>query len=78
MAEFKSTILIVDDEVLLRKQLTAQLERLGMDVTGASTLSVARQLLSETSFDFARLTDSETESSSVNYARSILTSPVRP
>jgi two-component system, NtrC family, response regulator AtoC len=48
-------ILIVEDEVLLRKQLTAQLERLGMDVTGASTLSVARQLLSETSFDFALL-----------------------
>jgi len=48
-------ILIVEDEVLLRKQLTAQLERLGMDVTGATTLSVARQLLSETSFDFALL-----------------------
>ncbi len=48
-------ILIVEDEVLLRKQLTAQLERLGMDVTGTSTLANARQLVSEMSFDFALL-----------------------
>jgi DNA-binding response OmpR family regulator len=48
-------ILIVEDEALLRKQLTAQLERLGMDVTGTGTLSGARQLVSEMSFDFALL-----------------------
>ena len=48
-------VLIVEDEVLLRKQLTAQLERLGMDVTGTGTLSAARQLISEMSFDFALL-----------------------
>jgi DNA-binding NtrC family response regulator len=48
-------ILIVEDELLLRKQLTAQLERLGMDVTGTGTLSSARQLAAEMSFDFALL-----------------------
>src|SRR5882724_8735366 len=48
-------ILLVEDEPLLRKQLAAQLERLGADVTGAGTLAVARQLISESSFDFALL-----------------------
>src|ERR1700694_5512172 len=48
-------ILIVEDELLLRKQLTAQLERLGMDVEGTGTLSGARQLAAEMSFDFALL-----------------------
>jgi two-component system, NtrC family, response regulator AtoC len=48
-------ILIVEDEVLLRKQLTAQLERLGMEVTGTGTLGGARQLASEMNFDFALL-----------------------
>jgi DNA-binding NtrC family response regulator len=46
-------ILIVEDETLLRKQLTAQMERLGMEVTGTGTLSGARQLISDLSFDFA-------------------------
>jgi DNA-binding NtrC family response regulator len=48
-------ILIVEDEALLRKQLTAQLERLGMEVTGTGTLANARQLVSEMNFDFALL-----------------------
>src|SRR5260221_9787429 len=48
-------ILILEDELLLRKQITAQLERLGMEVTGSTTLSGARQLLTEMSFDFALL-----------------------
>ena len=46
-------ILIVEDESLLRKQLAAQLERLGADVTGAGTISAARQLITDLSFDFA-------------------------
>ena len=46
-------ILIVEDEPLLRKQLTAQLERLGADVTGAAKLSAARQFINDSSFDFA-------------------------
>ena len=48
-------ILIVEDEALLRKQLAAQLERLGMEVTGTGTLANARQLAAEMSFDFALL-----------------------
>src|ERR1700688_4393728 len=46
-------ILLVEDEPLLRKQLAGQLERLGADVTSAATIGVARQLIDETSFDFA-------------------------
>ena len=46
-------ILIVEDEALLRKQLSAQLERLGMEVTGTGTLNAARQLVGESQFDFA-------------------------
>jgi len=46
-------ILIVEDEALLRKQLTAQLERLGADVTAAANLSAARQFANDSSFDFA-------------------------
>jgi DNA-binding NtrC family response regulator len=48
-------ILIVEDEVLLRKQVSAQLERLGMQVTGTGTLSAARQLISGGNFDLALL-----------------------
>jgi DNA-binding NtrC family response regulator len=48
-------ILIVEDELLLRKQITAQLERLGMEVTGTGTLGGARQLVAEMNFDFALL-----------------------
>jgi len=49
------SILIIEDEVLLRKQLVAYLERQGMDVTGAGTLANARQMLASLSFDFALL-----------------------
>ena len=48
-------ILIVEDEPLLRRQLTSQLERLGMDVTGAGVLGAARQLIAELGFDFVLL-----------------------
>src|SRR5882724_4619053 len=46
-------ILIVEDEPLLRKQLAAQMERLGADATGATDLRAARQLIADLSFDFA-------------------------
>src|SRR5258706_15010861 len=46
-------ILIVEDEPLLRKQLAAQMERLGADATGAADLRAARQLIADLSFDFA-------------------------
>lgn len=46
-------ILLVEDEPLLRRQLVAQLERLGADVTGAATLNAAREFIADISFDFA-------------------------
>jgi DNA-binding NtrC family response regulator len=49
------SLLIVEDEVLLRKQLAAYLEKLGVDVTGVGTLAAARRLVAELNFDFALL-----------------------
>jgi two-component system, NtrC family, response regulator AtoC len=49
------SILIVEDETLLRKQLAAHLTRLGADMTGAGTLKEARQRLGDLSFDFVLL-----------------------
>ena len=48
-------ILLLDDEPMLRRQLTATLERLGADVTGADSLRAVRPLAREMSFDFALL-----------------------
>jgi DNA-binding response OmpR family regulator len=48
-------ILILEDEVMLRKRLTAQLERLGAEVSATESLQGARQLLSAIDFDFALL-----------------------
>ncbi len=50
-----SSILIVEDETLLRKQIAADLERLGADVTGVGSLAAARQQAGEQNFDFALL-----------------------
>ncbi len=47
------SLLIVEDDVLLRKQLRAALERLGADVTVAGSLETAREALRDLSFDFA-------------------------
>lgn len=49
------SILIVEDEPLLRKQIAAFLERLGADVTGAESLQRARKLVEDLSFDFVLL-----------------------
>ena len=49
------SLLIVEDETLLRKQITATLERLGADVTGAVTLQAARQFAADLEFDFVLL-----------------------
>ena len=46
-------ILVLEDEVLLRKQIAATLERLGADVMAVGTLAAARRLAAEQSFDFA-------------------------
>jgi DNA-binding NtrC family response regulator len=49
------SILIVEDELLLRKQMAGFLEKLGADVTVADCLQRARSLIQDLSFDFAFL-----------------------
>ncbi len=49
------SILLVEDEAMLRRRLAAQLERLGAQVAAAEDLRVARKLLAAGGFDFALL-----------------------
>ncbi len=49
------SILVVEDEPLLRRHLSATLERMGADVTAVENLRGARQLASELGFDFVLL-----------------------
>lgn len=49
------SILVVEDEPLLRRQLTANLERFGAEVTVADCIKVARQHLGGGQFDFVLL-----------------------
>lgn len=49
------SILILDDEVLIRKSMVAALEKLGADVTVAGTVAAARQLAAELNFDLVLL-----------------------
>jgi DNA-binding NtrC family response regulator len=49
------SLLIVEDDLLLRKQIAAYLERLGADLTSVSTLQEARNLAGELNFDFVLL-----------------------
>jgi two-component system, NtrC family, response regulator AtoC len=49
------SILIVDDEPLLRKQISSYLERLEADVTAADCLQRARKLIQDLSFEFVLL-----------------------
>ncbi len=49
------TILVLDDEPLMRRGLVAQLERFGAEVQSADSLRGARQLAAEQGFDFALL-----------------------
>ncbi|HNQ90054.1 MAG TPA: sigma-54 dependent transcriptional regulator [Verrucomicrobiota bacterium] len=49
------SVLLVEDEALLRRQLGAYLEHLGMDVTAAGTLAAARESLRQSAFDYAIL-----------------------
>ena len=48
-------ILIIEDEALLRKQITARLESFGAEVMGVDTLAAARRSLADQSFDYALL-----------------------
>jgi two-component system, NtrC family, response regulator AtoC len=49
------SVLVIEDDVLLRKQVGAQLERSGADVVVAGGLGEARRCLKEMDFDFALL-----------------------
>jgi DNA-binding NtrC family response regulator len=49
------SVLIVEDDVLLRRPMQAHLERLGADVTAAGTVSEARTFAAELGFDFVLL-----------------------
>jgi DNA-binding NtrC family response regulator len=49
------SILVVEDEPLLRRHLAATLERMGADVSVTDSLRGARQLAGELGFDFALL-----------------------
>jgi two-component system, NtrC family, response regulator AtoC len=48
-------ILVVEDEPLLRRQLTANLKRFGADVTAADSIAAARQRLRDGQFDLVLL-----------------------
>jgi two-component system response regulator AtoC len=50
-----ATLLLLEDEPLLRRRLAAQLDKLGLAVTPAGTLAEARQALRGLDFDFALL-----------------------
>jgi two-component system, NtrC family, response regulator AtoC len=47
------SILVLEDEPLLRKQIVSYLERLGADVTAVDAVQKARTVLGDLSFDFA-------------------------
>lgn len=47
------SILLLEDEVMLRRQLAAAFERLGADVTATGTLAAAKKFLADLNFDFA-------------------------
>lgn len=49
------SILVVEDDPLLRRQVAAALEQLGADVTSAGDLRAARQFARDLDFDFALL-----------------------
>jgi DNA-binding NtrC family response regulator len=49
------SVLVVDDEPMLRRRLTAHLEALGAVVTGAETVAATRQALAQVEFDFVLL-----------------------
>ena len=49
------TVLVVDDEPLLRRHIVASLERLGADVASADSLAAARRHAAQAGFDFVLL-----------------------
>jgi len=50
-----ASLLLLEDETLLRKRLAAHLQKLGVEVTAVGSLAEARRVLLDLSFDFALL-----------------------
>ena len=50
-----STLLILEDEPLLRKRIAAHLEKQGMEVTAVKSVAEARRAFADLQFDFALL-----------------------
>lgn len=50
-----TSLLLLEDEPLLRRRIAARLEKLGAEVTALDTVADARRALAELSFDFALL-----------------------
>ena len=48
-----SSLLLLEDEPLLRRRIAAHLEKEGIEVTQASTIAEAREALRNVGFDFA-------------------------
>src|SRR5260221_10652869 len=46
-------ILVIEDELLLRKQIVSFLEGMGAEVSGAGTVEEARRRIANCQFDFA-------------------------
>jgi len=64
------TLLVVEDDLLLRKQISAHLERLGADVTGVETLQEARRMAGELSLDLVLLDVNLPDGSGLDLLRS--------
>jgi DNA-binding NtrC family response regulator len=62
-------VLIVDDEVLWRRQLEDELEEAGHHVTGVGALAEARRLLAELSFDWILLDVNLPDGSGLEFLR---------
>ena len=50
-----TSLLLLEDEPLLRRRIASHLEKLGVEVTSAETLAEARQVVHNLDLDFALL-----------------------
>jgi len=69
------SVLVVDDEAMLRRRLGAHLEALGADITGVETLEAARNQISAFEFDFVLLDINLPDGSGLDLLRTGTISP---
>jgi DNA-binding NtrC family response regulator len=69
------SILVLEDESMLRKQIAAHLERLGADVSQAGSIAAAEKLAASLSFDFAFLDVNLPDGSGTDFLKSKALSP---